>query len=111
MGVTLGDSKPDNAILDPEGRIWFVDLEQASEEGEPTWDLAEFLYYSGHYSLRWQRVKPLVESFLEGYLREGDSGTVREIGSARYKRIFGLLTAPHIVMGIGRVCGSYGSSS
>lgn len=110
-GVTLGDSKPDNAILDPEGRIWFVDLEQASEGGQPTWDLAEFLYYSGHYSLRWQRVKPLVESFLEGYLREGDPGTVREIGSARYKRIFGLLTAPHIVMGIGRACGTYGSSS
>jgi tRNA A-37 threonylcarbamoyl transferase component Bud32 len=110
-GVTLGDSKPDNVILDSEGRIWFVDLEQASEGGEPTWDLAEFLYYSGHYSLRWQRVKPLVESFLEGYLREGDPGIVGEIGSARYKRIFGLLTAPHIILGIGRVCGSYCNSS
>ncbi len=110
-GVTLGDSKPDNVILDGEGRIWFVDLEQASEGGEPAWDLAEFLYYSGHYSLRWQKVKPLVESFLEGYLREGQPAIVREIGSARYKRIFGLLTAPHIVLGIGRVCRSYGSSS
>ena len=56
-GISLGDSKPDNAILDGSGRIWFVDLEQASESGTPAWDLAEFLYYCGHYTLRWGRMK------------------------------------------------------
>ena len=110
-GISLGDSKPDNTILDREGRIWFVDLEQASTGGNPAWDLAEFLYYSGHYTLRWGRMKPLVEAFLRGYLRKGEESVVREISSSQYKRIFGVITAPHIVMGISKVCSSYGSSS
>ncbi len=111
VGITLGDSKPDNAILDEKGKIWFVDLEQASEGGNPSWDLAEFLYYSGHYSLRWQRVKYLSTVFLEGYLKAGRKDVVREISSSKYKRIFGVMTAPHIVMGISNLCRDYGRSS
>ena len=111
LGISLGDSKPDNAILDASGRIWFVDLEQASEIGTPAWDLAEFLYYCGHYTLRWGRMKPLVEAFLDGYIRLGDKRAVREISSSKYKRIFGVLTAPHIVMGISKVSRSYGMPS
>jgi tRNA A-37 threonylcarbamoyl transferase component Bud32 len=107
----LGDSKPDNAILDGSDKIWFVDLEQASVGGNPAWDLAEFLYYCGHYTLWWGRMRPLVEAFLEGYLQAGDVKVVREISSSRYKRIFGVLTAPHIVMGISKLCRTYGISS
>jgi len=110
-GATLGDSKPDNAILDGQGRIWFVDLEQASEGGNPAWDLAEFLYYSGHYTLRWGRMKMMAKAFLAGYLKSGNRAFVREISSARYKRVFGIVTAPHIIMGISKLCGSYDSSS
>jgi len=107
-GATLGDSKPDNAILDDQGRIWFVDLEQASEGGNPAWDLAEFLYYSGHYTLRWGRMKTMTRAFLAGYLRSGHRAFVREISSAKYKRVFGIVTAPHIIMGISKLCASYG---
>jgi len=110
-GAALGDSKPDNAILDGEGRIWFVDLEQAAQGGDPTWDVAEFLYYSGHYTLRWRRMKPLAKSFVEGYLRSGDSSIVAQISKAKYKRVFGIITAPHIIMGISRLCSSYASGS
>ncbi len=109
-GLTLGDSKPDNAIMDDEGRVWFVDLEQASDKGNPAWDLAELLFYSGHYTLRWSRMKALVDSFLRGYMRSGDSRVLKEITRAKYKRVFGIMTAPHIIMGISRLCGSYGSS-
>ncbi len=110
-GATLGDSKPDNAILDEDGRIWFVDLEQSSEGGNPAWDLAEFLYYCGHYTLRWARMKAMAKAFLEGYLTSGEAKFVREISSARYKRVFSILTAPHIIMGISKLCESYGASS
>jgi tRNA A-37 threonylcarbamoyl transferase component Bud32 len=106
-GVSLGDSKPDNAILDGSGKIWFVDLEQASQGGSPAWDLAEFLYYCGHYTLRWGRMKPLTRAFLDGYLKIGEKKVVREISSSKYKRIFGVLTAPHILMGISKVSRSY----
>jgi tRNA A-37 threonylcarbamoyl transferase component Bud32 len=110
-GAILGDSKPDNALLDEEGRIWFVDLEQASRKGSPAWDLAEFLYYSGHYTIRWRAMEPVVEAFLRGYLRSGKESVVKEISRAEYKRIFGIMTAPHIIMGISKVCASYGGSS
>jgi tRNA A-37 threonylcarbamoyl transferase component Bud32 len=111
LGITLGDPKPDNAILGNDGRIWFVDLEQASEGGSATWDLAEFLYYSGHYSLRWSKVKPLAEAFIEGYLRNGERKAVGSVANSRYKRIFGVITAPHIVMEMAKLCRSYGASS
>lgn len=110
-GATLGDSKPDNIILDDQGKIWFVDLEQASDGGNPAWDLAEFLYYSGHYTLRWKRMRSLADAFLEGYLRVGSKSVVKAISSAKYKRVFGIMTAPHIVIGISKLCRSYGASS
>jgi len=106
-GITLGDSKPDNMILDSQEEIWFVDLEQAAVKGSQTWDLAEFLYYSGHYTLRWRRVKPMAESFIRGYLESGEVSVVRGISAAKYKRVFGLLTPPHIIMGISKLCSDY----
>lgn len=106
LGASLGDSKPDNMIVDAEGHIWFVDLEQAAREGNPSWDLAEFLYYSGHYTLRWSKMKPVVESFLRGYEKSGDMQKFKDISKAKYKRVFGLITPPHIIMEISRLSNS-----
>jgi len=109
LGASMGDCKPDNMIEDRDGDIWVVDLEQASLGGSPAWDLAEFLYYTGHYTFRWRRMESLARAFIDGYLVDGEVEMVKEISKARYKRIFGIMTAPHIIVGISRLCSSYSS--
>ncbi|MCK4424854.1 hypothetical protein KAU93_04140, partial [Candidatus Bathyarchaeota archaeon] len=54
LGVALGDSKPENVIIRENGEIYMLDFEQATRNGDKVWDIAEFLYYAGHY------VSPLV---------------------------------------------------
>ncbi len=49
LDVSLGDAKPENWILDKDNNVCLIDLEQASIKGDKTWDIAEFLYFSGHY--------------------------------------------------------------
>ncbi len=48
--LTLGDSKPGNFIIAADGNIFVVDLEQGARGGNETWDIAEFLYISGHHT-------------------------------------------------------------
>ena len=47
----LGDTKPDNILVKPDGSIYMIDFEQASQnhKGDKAWDIAVFLYYAGHY--------------------------------------------------------------
>ncbi|TEU05284.1 hypothetical protein E3I90_04555, partial [Candidatus Bathyarchaeota archaeon] len=49
LGVAFGDCKPENIIIAKDEKTYFVDLEQATRDGNQVWDVAEFLYYSGHY--------------------------------------------------------------
>ena len=52
FGITLGDTKPENMLVKPDGSIFLIDFEQASQatqKGDKAWDIAVFLYYSGHY--------------------------------------------------------------
>jgi hypothetical protein len=49
LEAALGDTKPENFIVDRDGKVTLVDLEQARYEGDYGWDVAEFLFYSGHY--------------------------------------------------------------
>jgi len=108
FGVALGDCKPENVIVTKEGKLYFVDLEQASRDGNQTWDIAEFLYYSGHY------VPPLAsadsaefiaKTFIEGYLEAGGSReTVRKAASPRYTKVFTIFTQPHVILTISNLC-------
>lgn len=108
LGVALGDCKPENVIMTEEGKLFFVDLEQASRDGNQTWDIAEFLYYSGHY------VPPLAsahsaeliaKSFIEGYLEAGGKKeTVKKAASPRYTKVFSIFTQPHIILAISNLC-------
>ena len=108
LGVSLGDCKPENIIITKEGRPCFVDLEQASRDGNQAWDIAEFLYYSGHYA---SPISPadsaelITTEFIEGYLEAGGKKeTVKKTGSPRYTKVFSIFTPPHIILAISNIC-------
>lgn len=108
IGVSLGDCKPENIIVTRDREICFVDLEQATRDGDQTWDIAEFLYYSGHYVpplATADQIVLLAKVFLEGYIeRGGDLQTVKKVASPRYTKVFSLFTQPHIMLAISNLC-------
>jgi len=112
LNVSLGDSKPENMLIAKDEKIYFVDLEQASRNGNKVWDIAEFLYYSGHYALPTSpinAVKELTEAFLNGYLKTGgEKKIVREAGSARYTKVFSIFALPHVILTISNLCKELG---
>ena len=112
LGVSLGDCKPENIIVTKDGKAFFVDLEQASRDGNQAWDVAEFLYYSGHYA---SPISPadstelIAKEFIEGYLEAGgEKETVKKAGSPRYTKVFTIFTPPHVILAISNVCKKMG---
>jgi tRNA A-37 threonylcarbamoyl transferase component Bud32 len=110
LGVTLGDCKPENIIVTKDGKTFFVDLEQATRDGNgnQAWDVAEFLYYSGHYV---SPVSPanaavlIAKEFVIGYLEAGGKReTVRKAGSARYTKVFSIFTPPQVLLAVSNIC-------
>ncbi|MEM2046026.1 MAG: hypothetical protein QXO20_07625 [Candidatus Bathyarchaeia archaeon] len=108
LGITLGDTKPENMLLAKDGKIYFLDLEQASRNGDKAWDVAEFLYYSGRYTQMFdgiERVKLVTLEFIKGYMEAGGSEkTVREAGKSKYARVFVPLVLPHVIITISKMC-------
>jgi len=108
LGVGLGDCKPENIIVTNEGKLCFVDLEQASRGGDYTWDVAEFLYYSGHYVpplASTHRIELVTKAFIGGYVEAGgDTDTIRKAASPRYTKVFSLFAQPHVILAISNLC-------
>ena len=108
LGITFGDCKPENILVTKQGELYFVDLEQASRNGEQAWDIAEFLYYSGHYVYplsTTSSIKCLVERFIEGYLEGGGKKeTVVAASSPKYTKVFSIFTPPQVVLAISKLC-------
>lgn len=97
MNITLGDTKPEN-LLHKLGSVVALDLEQAGKGGDKAWDVAEFLYYSGHYSLTLnKRVKAIADSFIKGYLAEGDPTALRKAAGLNYIKVFSFWTPALII--------------
>ena len=113
LGVSLGDCKPENFIVTKD-QIVLLDLEQATRKGNPTWDIAEFLYFSGHYSPPMSSTRAasiITKSFIEGYLEAGGKKeTVKKAASARYTKVFSVFTPPHVILAISNVCQKMGKS-
>ncbi len=108
LDVALGDCKPENVIVAPDGKIWFLDLEQAERGGDQAWDLAELLYYSGRYALLSSvgMVQKVTTAFIEGYLGAGGKiVNVRKAKSPKYVKVFSFFVSPHILYAISNVCG------
>jgi tRNA A-37 threonylcarbamoyl transferase component Bud32/predicted nucleotidyltransferase len=78
-GLALGDAKAENIIV-TDGGPYFTDLEQTVEDGDPAWDIAEFLYYAGKLSLRQDGIKAVSNAFLDGY-RDSNGG--ENVGAAK----------------------------
>ena len=113
LGVSLGDCKPENFMVTEDG-IVFLDLEQATRDGNQAWDIAEFLYYSGHYSppmASTSAATSIARSFVEGYLEAGGKkDNVKKASSARYTKVFSVFTAPHVLLAISSVCQKMGKA-
>jgi thiamine kinase-like enzyme len=107
----LGDCKPENFIVSKD-EIVLLDLEQATRDGNQAWDIAEFLYYSGHYSPPMSSTNAagiIARNFLEGYLEAGGKKeTVKKAASARYTKVFSVFTPPHVLLAISNICQKMG---
>jgi tRNA A-37 threonylcarbamoyl transferase component Bud32 len=108
LGVSLGDCKPENIIVTKDEEIIFLDLEQATRDGNKPWDVAEFLYYSGHYVspiANASAAEQITKAFIEGYLRGGGKKeTIKKAWSAQYTKIFSIFTPPHVIFAISSIC-------
>jgi tRNA A-37 threonylcarbamoyl transferase component Bud32 len=111
LGVSLGDCKPENFIVSKDD-IVLLDLEQATRDGNQAWDIAEFLYYSGHYSPPLSSTNAasiIARNFIEGYLEAGGKKeTVKKAASARYTKVFSVFTPPHVLLAISNICQKMG---
>jgi len=110
LNVSLGDTKPENIMIGKNGEIYLLDFEQASRNGDKTWDIAEFLYYAGHYIPPWVGTRPaeiLTKTFIEGYLKAGgDAKVVKKVGNPKYTKVFSIFAFPHIILAISNICKS-----
>jgi Kae1-associated kinase Bud32 len=108
LGIALGDTKPENIIVRKDGKICIMDFEQADRDGDKAWDIAEFLYYAGHYMSPFvdvSRVERMVQAFLKGYVKAGgDVKAVRNAGNTKYAKVFSVFTFPHIMLVISNAC-------
>ena len=106
--VALGDTKPDNMLIKPDGAIYLIDFEQATQNGDKAWDVAVFLYYCGHYLQPFYSnliAESITKAFIKGYLMDGGRvGDVRKAGSSKYTRVFSIFTMPATMMAISNVC-------
>jgi Kae1-associated kinase Bud32 len=108
--VTLGDTKPDNVLIKQDGTIFLIDFEQATKVGEidKAWDIAVFLYYSGHYLQPFHssaKAEFVAKAFINGYLKDGGSpDDIREAGTPKYTRVFSIFTQPPMMRAISDVC-------
>jgi hypothetical protein len=100
----MGDTKPSNAILsDEDSKIYFTDLEQAQPEGNKTWDVAEFIYYSVRFTLKEDRARKLVNSFVQGYLSKAEDPSILESSATlRYTAPFQAFIAPNVLSAVKR---------
>jgi tRNA A-37 threonylcarbamoyl transferase component Bud32 len=108
LNVSLGDTKPENVIIDPTDKIYLLDFEQASHDGDKAWDVAEFLYYSGHYLQPLYsngKAESIASAFINGYLKGGgDVSVIKKAGASKYTRVFSVFTMPSTILAISNVC-------
>jgi tRNA A-37 threonylcarbamoyl transferase component Bud32 len=108
LGIALGDTKPENIVIGKNGEVCLLDFEQAARNGDKVWDIAEFLYYAGHYVSPFVGVRSAevtAKAFIEGYLKAGGNAEiVKEAGNPKYTKVFSVFTFPHIIFVISNIC-------
>ena len=106
--MSLGDTKPENMLVKPDGTIFLIDFEQATRDGDKAWDIAVFLYFSGHYIQPFDgnaKAEAIAKAFIDGYLRAGGHPRdVQKAGLSKYTRVFSIFTMPATIMAISNIC-------
>ena len=105
VGVSVGDSKPENFVA-KDDEIYTVDLEQGGKRGDYAWDVAELLYYSGHYSRKpipSGGLNELVKGFIKGYSKHGAKSELRKAAGVRYVKVFSIWTPAPVLLEISRM--------
>ena len=97
--IAIGDTKPSNVLVKGE-RLYLTDLEQASENGDCAWDVAEFLFYTSKLTLNEQRVRRLSSLFVRGYLSIGKKENIVRAFSSKYVAPFRPFLTPRILSAI-----------
>jgi tRNA A-37 threonylcarbamoyl transferase component Bud32/predicted nucleotidyltransferase len=95
-GYTIGDTKPSNTLY-IDSKLYLTDLEQAMEGGDPSWDIAEFIYYAIRLTPYSNRVKNFINTFKEGYLSIGEKSALAEAASPKYLKPFQPIILPNVV--------------
>ncbi|MBS7620461.1 hypothetical protein KEJ21_07460 [Candidatus Bathyarchaeota archaeon] len=107
-GATLGDCKPENFIVQPSSDLMAVDFEQSGLGGNEAWDLAEFLYFMGHYADPLDpldRVVEITSAFIKGYVEHGgDSKNFLDAAKIKYAKTFTPITLPNVIYAISKTC-------
>jgi tRNA A-37 threonylcarbamoyl transferase component Bud32/predicted nucleotidyltransferase len=104
LNVTLGDCKPENFIVGNDGRVYVLDLEQGERHGDKAWDVAEFLYFSGHFgTVLTAGFQQFAKEFTAGYSTAGKRRILRRAGRLRYTKVFFAWTSMPIVQGISAI--------
>ena len=96
-GFALGDSKATNVIVKGDGRLYFTDLEQATEGGDMAWDVAAFVYYQAKLSFKEAGMKKVADAFLTGYRRANGAENIVKAKNPKYIAPFRPLSAPQVL--------------
>ena len=105
IGVSVGDTKPENYVIN-DGKIFTVDLEQAGKRKDYAWDIAELLFYTGHYRISptfTGGLKGIIEAIVNGYSRKGDPTELRKAAAVRYAKVFSIWTPAPVILEISRI--------
>jgi tRNA A-37 threonylcarbamoyl transferase component Bud32/predicted nucleotidyltransferase len=93
VGISIGDAKASNVIVSDRG-LFLTDLEQAAADLDPSWDVAEFLYYTAKLSNKESVMKAVADTFLASYIRTGDRSVVKKARSLKYLTPFQPIVTP-----------------
>jgi len=107
-GVTLGDCKPENFVVQYNSNLVAVDFEQSVLGGNEAWDLAEFLYFMGHYADPLDPLDSVIEitsKFIKGYVENGgDPKNFLDAAKIKYAKTFTPITLPNVIYTISKTC-------
>jgi tRNA A-37 threonylcarbamoyl transferase component Bud32/predicted nucleotidyltransferase len=98
-GFALGDAKAGNIIV-KDDQLYFTDLEQAVEDGDQPWDIAEFLYFAGKLSLKEDGIRVVADAFLDGYVETNGTANVAKAKASRYLTPFRPFLIPQVLKAI-----------
>ena len=98
-GFALGDAKAGNIVVE-DGELYFTDLEQAVEDGDQPWDIAEFLYYAGKLSMKEDGIRVVADAFLDGYVETNGTENIARAKASKYLTPFRPFLIPQVLKAI-----------